>query len=183
MLTERDCGAVARVALLSPTPAATTPRDPCWRSQPLIEAGLLLPATDVIVDANPALGRREDAVRATHFSRSPASWRPTVFHHHRHGAEIEQGRYGRSTFNSAPAADRNRGNPRLPSTTGRPGTTESDPRRSSRRSYKCATMRAPSSARVGLFFPPSPRSSTGATPTSATRLSVDSVGPRDPSLG
>src|SRR5213082_3341921 len=78
-LTERERGAVMRA--------------------PLVEAGLLLPTADVIVDAKSGVsGAGKTPSERTHFSECHASVSAYGVFNHRHGAEIEQGVGRQVTF-------------------------------------------------------------------------------------
>jgi N-acetyl-gamma-glutamyl-phosphate reductase len=96
-LTERERGAVARAQLVANPgcyPTATL-----LALSPLVEAGLLLPATDVIVDAKSGVsGAGKTPSERTHFSEIHGSMAAYGVFHHRHGAEIEQGTGRTVTF-------------------------------------------------------------------------------------
>jgi len=89
-LTERERGAVARAQLVANPgcyPTATL-----LALAPLVEAGLLLPGTDVIVDAKSGVsGAGKTPSERTHFSEIHGSMSAYGVFNHRHGAEIEQG--------------------------------------------------------------------------------------------
>ena len=89
-LTERERGAVARAQLVANPgcyPTATL-----LALAPLVEAGLLLPQTDVIVDAKSGVsGAGKTPSERTHFSEIHGSLSAYGVFNHRHGAEIEQG--------------------------------------------------------------------------------------------
>src|SRR5205085_124701 len=66
---------------------------------PLVEAGLLLPHTDVIVDAKSGVsGAGKTPSERTHFSEVHGSMAAYGVFNHRHGAEIEQGLGRQVTF-------------------------------------------------------------------------------------
>src|SRR4051794_31940060 len=96
-LTERERGAVARARLVANPgcyPTATL-----LALSPLIEAGLLLPNTDVIVDAKSGVsGAGKTPSERTHFSEVHGSMAAYGVFNHRHGAEIEQGAGRMVTF-------------------------------------------------------------------------------------
>ena len=96
-LTERERGAVARARLVANPgcyPTATL-----LALAPLIEAGLLLPDTDVIVDAKSGVsGAGKTPSERTHFSEVHGSLAAYGVFNHRHGAEIEQGAGRMVTF-------------------------------------------------------------------------------------
>jgi N-acetyl-gamma-glutamyl-phosphate reductase len=89
-LTERQRGAVARAQLVANPgcyPTATL-----LAIQPLVEAGLLAPNTDIIVDAKSGVsGAGKTPSERTHFSEIHGSLAAYGVFGHRHGAEIEQG--------------------------------------------------------------------------------------------
>jgi N-acetyl-gamma-glutamyl-phosphate reductase len=93
-LTERERGAVLRASLVSNPgcyPTATL-----LALAPLVEAGLLLPDADIIVDAKSGVsGAGKTPTERTHFSECHGSLSAYGVFGHRHGAEIEQG-VGRS---------------------------------------------------------------------------------------
>lgn len=67
--------------------------------KPLVQAGVLLPGADVIVDAKSGVsGAGKTPTERTHFSEVYASMAAYGVLHHRHGAEIEQGFGGPVTF-------------------------------------------------------------------------------------
>ncbi|MGE3958260.1 MAG: N-acetyl-gamma-glutamyl-phosphate reductase [Vicinamibacterales bacterium] len=67
--------------------------------KPLVDAGVLLPGADVIVDAKSGVsGAGKTPTERTHFSEVYASLAAYGVLHHRHGAEIEQGFGGEVTF-------------------------------------------------------------------------------------
>ena len=67
--------------------------------RPLLDAGLLLPGADVIVDAKSGVsGAGKTPTERTHFSEVYASLSAYGVLNHRHGAEIEQGVGGEVTF-------------------------------------------------------------------------------------
>jgi N-acetyl-gamma-glutamyl-phosphate reductase len=96
-LTERERGAVARARLVANPgcyPTATL-----LALAPLIEAGLLLPGADVIVDAKSGVsGAGKTPSERTHFSECHGSLSAYGVFNHRHGAEIEQGAGRQVTF-------------------------------------------------------------------------------------
>jgi N-acetyl-gamma-glutamyl-phosphate reductase len=96
-LTERERGAVARARLVANPgcyPTATL-----LALSPLIEAGLVLPNTDVIVDAKSGVsGAGKTPSERTHFSEVHGSMSAYGVFNHRHGAEIEQGAGRMVTF-------------------------------------------------------------------------------------
>jgi N-acetyl-gamma-glutamyl-phosphate reductase len=89
-LTERQRGAVARAQLVANPgcyPTATL-----LALQPLVEAGLLAPDTDIVVDAKSGVsGAGKTPSERTHFSEIHGSLAAYGVFGHRHGAEIEQG--------------------------------------------------------------------------------------------
>src|SRR5580765_4523472 len=96
-LTERERGAVARAQLVANPgcyPTATL-----LALAPLIEAGLLVAGTDVIVDAKSGVsGAGKTPSERTHFSECHGSLSAYGVFNHRHGAEIEQGAGRQVTF-------------------------------------------------------------------------------------
>ncbi len=88
-LTERERGAVARARLVANPgcyPTATL-----LALAPLLEAGLLVAGTDVIVDAKSGVsGAGKTPSERTHFSECYGSLSAYGVFNHRHGAEIEQ---------------------------------------------------------------------------------------------
>ena len=96
-LTELERGAVARAQLVANPgcyPTATL-----LPLAPLIAAGLLLPNTDVIVDAKSGVsGAGKTPSERTHFSEIHGSMSAYGVFSHRHGAEIEQGAGRQVTF-------------------------------------------------------------------------------------
>jgi N-acetyl-gamma-glutamyl-phosphate reductase len=96
-LTERQRGAVARARLVANPgcyPTATL-----LALAPLVEAGLLLPGADVIVDAKSGIsGAGKTPSERTHFSECHGNLSAYGVFNHRHGAEIEQGVGGTVTF-------------------------------------------------------------------------------------
>ena len=96
-LTERERGQVARARLVANPgcyPTATL-----LALAPLVEAGLLLPNTDVIVDAKSGVsGAGKTPSERTHFSEVHGSMAAYGVFNHRHGAEIEQGAGRTVTF-------------------------------------------------------------------------------------
>src|SRR5476651_685186 len=89
-LTERERGAIARAQLVANPgcyPTATL-----LAIAPLVEAGLLLSTTDIIVDAKSGVsGAGKTPSERTHFSEIHGSMAAYGLFNHRHGAEIEQG--------------------------------------------------------------------------------------------
>jgi N-acetyl-gamma-glutamyl-phosphate reductase len=89
-LTERERGAVARAQLVANPgcyPTATL-----LALAPLVEAGLLVANTDIIVDAKSGVsGAGKTPSERTHFSEIHGSLAAYGVFNHRHGAEIEQG--------------------------------------------------------------------------------------------
>jgi N-acetyl-gamma-glutamyl-phosphate reductase len=96
-LTERERGAVARARLVANPgcyPTATL-----LALAPLVEAGLLLPASDIVVDAKSGVsGAGKTPSERTHFSEVHGSLSAYGVFNHRHGAEIEQGVGRQVTF-------------------------------------------------------------------------------------
>jgi N-acetyl-gamma-glutamyl-phosphate reductase len=96
-LTERERGAVARARLVANPgcyPTATL-----LALAPLIEAGLLVAGTDVIVDAKSGVsGAGKTPSERTHFSECHGSLSAYGVFSHRHGAEIEEGAGRQVTF-------------------------------------------------------------------------------------
>jgi N-acetyl-gamma-glutamyl-phosphate reductase len=96
-LTERERGAVARAQLVANPgcyPTATL-----LALAPLGEAGLLVPNTDIIVDAKSGVsGAGKTPSERTHFSECHGSLAAYGVFNHRHGAEIEQGIGRAATF-------------------------------------------------------------------------------------
>ncbi len=96
-LTERERGAVARARLVANPgcyPTATL-----LALAPLVEAGLLLPGADIIVDAKSGVsGAGKTPSERTHFSEVHGSLSAYGVFNHRHGAEIEQGVCRQVTF-------------------------------------------------------------------------------------
>jgi N-acetyl-gamma-glutamyl-phosphate reductase len=89
-LTERERGAVARARMVANPgcyPTATL-----LALAPLVEAGLLVPGADIIVDAKSGVsGAGKTPSERTHFSEIHGSLAAYGVLGHRHGAEIEQG--------------------------------------------------------------------------------------------
>jgi len=89
-LTERERESVARAALVANPgcyPTATL-----LALAPLVDAGLLVAGTDVIVDAKSGVsGAGKTPSERTHFSECHGSLSAYGFFNHRPGAEIEQG--------------------------------------------------------------------------------------------
>ena len=96
-LTERERGAVARAQLVANPgcyPTATL-----LALAPLVEAGLLAPNADIIVDAKSGVsGAGKTPSERTHFSEIHGSLAAYGVFSHRHGAEIEQGAGQTVTF-------------------------------------------------------------------------------------
>jgi N-acetyl-gamma-glutamyl-phosphate reductase len=96
-LTERERGAVARAQCVANPgcyPTATL-----LALAPLVDAGLLLPAADIIVDAKSGVsGAGKTPSERTHFSEIHGSMAAYGVFNHRHGAEIEQGLGREVTF-------------------------------------------------------------------------------------
>ena len=89
-LTERERGAVARAELVA-NPGCY-PTAALLALAPLVEAGLLLPNADIIVDAKSGVsGAGKTPSERTHFSEIHGSLAAYGVFNHRHGAEIEQG--------------------------------------------------------------------------------------------
>src|SRR5262249_10149758 len=89
-LTERERGAVKRARMVANPgcyPTATL-----LALAPLVEAGLLLPRADIVVDAKSGVwGAGKTPSERTHFSECHGSLSAYGVFGHRHGAEIEQG--------------------------------------------------------------------------------------------
>jgi N-acetyl-gamma-glutamyl-phosphate reductase len=96
-LTERERGSVARARLVANPgcyPTATL-----LALAPLVEAGLLLPAADIVIDAKSGVsGAGKTPSERTHFSECHGSLSAYGVFNHRHGAEIEQGAGRQVTF-------------------------------------------------------------------------------------
>jgi N-acetyl-gamma-glutamyl-phosphate reductase len=89
-LTERERGAVARARLVA-NPGCY-PTAALLAVAPLVEAGLLVRDSDVIVDAKSGVsGAGKTPSERTHFSEVHGSLSAYGVFNHRHGAEIEQG--------------------------------------------------------------------------------------------
>jgi N-acetyl-gamma-glutamyl-phosphate reductase len=96
-LTERERGSVARAQLVA-NPGCY-PTVTLLALSPLVEAGLLLPNSDVIVDAKSGVsGAGKTPSERTHFSEVHGSMAAYGVFNHRHGAEIEQGAGRTVTF-------------------------------------------------------------------------------------
>jgi len=96
-LTERERGAVMRAQLVA-NPGCY-PTAALLAIAPLVEAGLLLPTADVIVDAKSGVsGAGKTPSERTHFSECHPSVSAYGVFDHRHGAEIEQGVGRQVTF-------------------------------------------------------------------------------------
>src|SRR5262245_10360394 len=96
-LTERERGAVARARVVANPgcyPTATL-----LALAPLVEAGLIVANTDVVVDAKSGVsGAGKTPSERTHFSEVHGSLAAYGVFNHRHGAEIEQGLGREVTF-------------------------------------------------------------------------------------
>ncbi len=96
-LTERERGAIARAQLVANPgcyPTATL-----LALAPLIDAGLIIAGTDIIVDAKSGVsGAGKTPSERTHFSEIHGSLAAYGVFGHRHGAEIEQGAGREVTF-------------------------------------------------------------------------------------
>jgi N-acetyl-gamma-glutamyl-phosphate reductase len=96
-LTERERGAVARARLIANPgcyPTATL-----LALAPLVEAGLVVTGTDIIVDAKSGVsGAGKTPSERTHFSEVHGSLAAYGVFNHRHGAEISQGAGREVTF-------------------------------------------------------------------------------------
>ncbi len=89
-LTERERGAVMRAQLVS-NPGCY-PTSTLLALAPLVEAGLVLPDGDIVVDAKSGVsGAGKTPTERTHFSEVHGSLSAYGVFGHRHGAEIEQG--------------------------------------------------------------------------------------------
>jgi N-acetyl-gamma-glutamyl-phosphate reductase len=89
-LTERNRDAVARARLVA-NPGCY-PTAALLALAPLVDAGLVLAASDVIVDAKSGVsGAGKTPSERTHFSECHGSLSAYGVFNHRHGAEIEQG--------------------------------------------------------------------------------------------
>jgi N-acetyl-gamma-glutamyl-phosphate reductase len=96
-LTERDREAVA-VARLVANPGCY-PTAALLALAPLVSAGVLVPAADIIVDAKSGVsGAGKTPSERTHFSEVHGSMAAYGVFNHRHGAEIEQGLARQVTF-------------------------------------------------------------------------------------
>ena len=96
-LTERERGAVMRAQLVS-NPGCY-PTASLLALAPLVEAGLLVPNADIIVDAKSGVsGAGKTPSERTHFSECHGSLSAYGVFGHRHGAEIEQGVGRQVTF-------------------------------------------------------------------------------------
>jgi N-acetyl-gamma-glutamyl-phosphate reductase len=89
-LTERERGSVARARLVANPgcyPTATL-----LALAPLVEAGMLLPTADIVVDAKSGVsGAGKTPSERTHFSECHGNVSAYGVFSHRHGAEIDQG--------------------------------------------------------------------------------------------
>jgi N-acetyl-gamma-glutamyl-phosphate reductase len=96
-LTERERPAVARAQMVANPgcyPTATL-----LALLPLVDAGLLLPSSDIIVDAKSGVsGAGKTPTERTHFSERHGNLSVYGVFGHRHGAEIEQGAGRSVTF-------------------------------------------------------------------------------------
>jgi len=89
-LTERERASVARARLVA-NPGCY-PTAALLALAPLVDAGLLLPGADVIVDAKSGVsGAGKTPSERTHFSECHGSLSAYGVFNHRHGAEIDQG--------------------------------------------------------------------------------------------
>jgi len=89
-LTERERGAVARATMVA-NPGCY-PTAALLALAPLVEAGLLPPDADIIVDAKSGVsGAGKTPSERTHFSECHGSLSAYGVFNHRHGAEIDQG--------------------------------------------------------------------------------------------
>jgi N-acetyl-gamma-glutamyl-phosphate reductase len=96
-LTERERGAIASATLVA-NPGCY-PTAALLALAPLVEAGLLLPGADIIVDAKSGVsGAGKTPSERTHFSECHGSLSAYGVFGHRHGAEIEQGVGATVTF-------------------------------------------------------------------------------------
>lgn len=96
-LTEWERGAV-RTARLVANPGCY-PTTSLLALLPLVKSGLLLPGTDIIVDAKSGVsGAGKNPTERTHFSEVHGSLSAYGVFAHRHGAEIEQGLGRQVTF-------------------------------------------------------------------------------------
>jgi N-acetyl-gamma-glutamyl-phosphate reductase len=96
-LTERERGAVARARMVANPgcyPTATL-----LALAPLVEAGVLVAGSDIVVDAKSGVsGAGKTPSERTHFSEVHGSLAAYGVFNHRHGAEIEQGAGRQVTF-------------------------------------------------------------------------------------
>ena len=96
-LTERERDAVRKARLVA-NPGCY-PTAALLALAPLVDAGLLVPGADVIVDAKSGVsGAGKTPSERTHFSEVHGSLSAYGVFNHRHGAEIEQGLGGPVTF-------------------------------------------------------------------------------------
>jgi N-acetyl-gamma-glutamyl-phosphate reductase len=96
-LTERNADAVRRARLVA-NPGCY-PTSAILAIAPLVDAGLVLPAADIVVDAKSGVsGAGKTPSERTHFSEVHASLSAYGVFAHRHGAEIEQGLGRQVTF-------------------------------------------------------------------------------------
>ena len=129
---------------------------------PLVDAGLLLPSSDVIVDAKSGVsGAGKTPTERTHFSEVHGSLSAYGVFDHRHGAEIEQGAGRDGHLHAAPGAAR----PRHPGDDLRPRRRRARP---TRRSATCYERRTRRDRSCGSSARRCRKSSTSRTRTSAT---------------
>ncbi|MGC4083597.1 MAG: Asd/ArgC dimerization domain-containing protein [Vicinamibacterales bacterium] len=129
--------------------------------KPLLDAGILLPDADIIVDAKSGVsGAGKTPTERTHFSEVHASLSAYGVLHHRHGAEIEQGVGGEVTF-TPHLLPIDRGILETIYVRVKPGTTEADLGDIYERVYRDATF-------IRVVGSALPESSTWRTRTSAT---------------
>jgi len=96
-LTERERGAVKKAQLVA-NPGCY-PTSAVLALAPLVDAGLVTPGSDVIVDAKSGVsGAGKTPSERTHFSECHGSLSAYGVFNHRHGAEIEQGLGREVTF-------------------------------------------------------------------------------------
>ena len=89
-LTERERDAIARARLVA-NPGCY-PTAALLALAPLVDAGLLLPGSDIVIDAKSGVsGAGKAPSERTHFSECHGSVSAYGVFDHRHGAEIEQG--------------------------------------------------------------------------------------------
>ncbi len=174
-LTERERGQVARARLVANPgcyPTATL-----LALSPLVEAGLLLPNTDVIVDAKSGVsGAGKTPSERTHFSEIHGSMAAYGVFNHRHGAEIEQGA-GRMVTFTPHLLPLDRGILATIYVRVAPGTTEEALGDVLEHAYAGRDVRAP-----GRILA-SGDQARGAHQLLRHRLACGSVGPRDSGVG